>query len=298
MIPGGRRSPGRFGLAVAVSAMLHGAAIALIWATASRAEELPRMKTYAVNIVSPPPREAGTPKPETAPIPAAEPAAAPAPQPVVPTEAASTPTPSPPATPKPEPVSEPVSKPAPASKPKEPKPAPSKPKPTPPKAAQPAATKPNEPSKPATKTAPAASKTLPPAAPKPAPSGATERAAPAPSRGANPSAAAASGDGLNVRIEGAEFTDPAYLQNIIRKVQRYFRPPPGSRTDVAEVQFWINRDGSVTDIRVVDSSGAFAFRAAAMEAVEQAGINREFGRLPEGYSADRLPVSFEFRPAR
>jgi hypothetical protein len=32
--------------------------------------------------------------------------------------------------------------------------------------------------------------------------------------------------------------------------------------------------------------------------VEQAGLNKAFGPLPRAYPADRLPVSFYFRPAR
>jgi len=48
---------------------------------------------------------------------------------------------------------------------------------------------------------------------------------------------------------------------------------------------------------VVRATGSFAFRAAAMEAVEQAGARRAFGPLPDAYGADVLPVSIEFRPA-
>jgi hypothetical protein len=33
-----------------------------------------------------------------------------------------------------------------------------------------------------------------------------------------------------------------------------------------------------------------------MEAVEQAGVNREFGRLPAAYTADFLPVCLEIQP--
>lgn len=120
---------------------------------------------------------------------------------------------------------------------------------------------------------------------------------PAPSRGPEPSATSAGGEGLNVRIEGVEFSDPAYLENIVRQLRRYFRPPSGSNA-VTEVIFWINRDGSVSDIRLGESSGSFQFRLAAMSAVEQAGLDQAFGPLPDSYSADRLPVSFEFRPAR
>ncbi|HEV2146482.1 MAG TPA: TonB family protein, partial [Longimicrobiaceae bacterium] len=119
---------------------------------------------------------------------------------------------------------------------------------------------------------------------------------PVPPKGRNPDPASVGGEGLAVRTEGAEFVDPAYLANIIRQLKRYFRPPPGSRTDEAEVQFWINRDGSVSDITIGKSRGSFQFRAAAMEAVEQAGLNKAFGPLPRAYRGNRLPVSFTFEP--
>jgi len=92
--------------------------------------------------------------------------------------------------------------------------------------------------------------------------------------------------------------DPEYLANIQRQINRYFRRPSGAQSDVAEVQFYINRDGTVSEIELVRHTGSFAFRSAAMEAVEQAGLNRAFGPLPRAYPADRLLVSFYFRPAR
>ncbi|HEX2095396.1 MAG TPA: TonB family protein, partial [Longimicrobiaceae bacterium] len=119
-----------------------------------------------------------------------------------------------------------------------------------------------------------------------------------PATGRNPDPDSPGGEGLSVRTEGAEFVDPAYLANIIRQLHRYFRPPPGARTDEAVVQFWINRDGTVSNITVARSRGSFQFRAAAMEAVEQAGIARAFGPLPRAYPGNRLPVSFTFEPAR
>jgi TonB family protein len=287
MAENGSRKRSRLGLAMLGSALLHGAALAFFWVSASRAAELPKMRIYSVNIVSPPPQEAGEPTPAT-----------PAPEP---TPAPPQPKPSPP----PKPTTEAALKPAPV---KESRPTPPKEtKPVPPKETKPAPPKEAKPEPPREKPAPAeAKKASPPDAAKSAPKEAApkrteapaEPSKPAPSRGANPSASSAGGEDLNVRITGMEFTDPAYLENIIRQVRRYFRPPAGSRTDVAEVIFWINRDGSVGDIEVGRSSGSFQFRAAAMEAVEQAGLNKAFGPLPKSYPADRLPVSFEFKPAR
>jgi outer membrane biosynthesis protein TonB len=64
------------------------------------------------------------------------------------------------------------------------------------------------------------------------------------------------------------------------------------------VFFAINRDGSVSGIRLLSSKGSTAFRLSALEAVEQAGRNKAFGELPPAFQADQLPVSFYFRPAR
>ncbi|MEW5929979.1 MAG: TonB C-terminal domain-containing protein, partial [Gemmatimonadota bacterium] len=119
---------------------------------------------------------------------------------------------------------------------------------------------------------------------------------PTPATGRNPDPESPGGEGLAVRTEGAEFVDPAYLANIIRQLKRYFRPPPGAQTDVAEVRFWINRDGTVSEIAVGRTRGSFQFRAAAMEAVEQAGLAKAFGPLPRAYRGNRLPVSFTFEP--
>ncbi|HET6765113.1 MAG TPA: TonB C-terminal domain-containing protein [Longimicrobiaceae bacterium] len=119
-----------------------------------------------------------------------------------------------------------------------------------------------------------------------------------PATGANPVASSAGGEGLNVRTAGADFVDRAYLENIIRQVRRYFRPPAGAVSDRASVRFWIERDGSVAEITVVGGNGSFAFRSAAMEAVERAGRDNAFGRLPAAFTDDRLAVTFDFAPPR
>jgi outer membrane biosynthesis protein TonB len=99
-----------------------------------------------------------------------------------------------------------------------------------------------------------------------------------------------------VQLPGVNCVVPEYCNNIIRQINRYFRHSGGGGQ--ADVFFRINRDGSISDFRVVSSTGGAAFRLAVMEAVEQAGINRAFGPLPAQYQADQLPVSFYFVPAR
>jgi outer membrane biosynthesis protein TonB len=267
-----RAGPGRLRWALITSAVLHGGVIAFFWVISATAEPAPRMLVYAVDIVSPPPQVEGPPAP-TAPEPTPEPTPEPEPEPVPAPRPEPRPEPRPPAPPaEPQPAAQPASAP--------PRPSP-RPRPEPPRETPP----------------PEPPRRQPEPAPERQPERTPEPRRQAPTTGANAVASSAGGEGLNVRTEGAEFVDRAYLENIIRQVNRYFRRPPGATVDEAEVRFWINRDGSVAQIELVRNTGSFAFRVAAMEAVEQAGLNRAFGPLPQAYRADRLPVSFYFRPA-
>lgn len=101
---------------------------------------------------------------------------------------------------------------------------------------------------------------------------------------------------VNVQTEGATFSDPEYMTNIIRQIQRYWRPPPGGRAYRAEISFVIHRDGRVTDIEWVRRSGSASFDLLCSSAVESAGRDRAFGPLPDAYPRDRLLVSFYFDP--
>lgn len=104
-------------------------------------------------------------------------------------------------------------------------------------------------------------------------------------------------DPINVHLEGAAFVDPAYLENIILQVNRYWRPPTGNRNLRAEVVFTIEKDGSVSEIAWVRRSGDLAFDLEAHGAVEAAGRSKAFGPLPAAWPRDRLRVSFFFDPA-
>ncbi|MET0396990.1 MAG: TonB family protein [Longimicrobiaceae bacterium] len=279
------RRSGRFPLAVAASAGLHALALGGAWLSFSSAAPPPRPQVFKVDIVSPPPNLPGEP---TAVAPAAG-STAPEPEP----EAAS-----PPPAPEPEPaVSEPAKEPEPSPVPAPPRRAEPKrpePRPTPPKTERPAEQLRPPATNPSPKRSDRPQETAQKAGPKTG-EGASSRN-PVPATGRNPDPGSPGGEGLSVRTEGAEFVDPAYLANIIRQLKRYFRPPPGAQRDEAEVRFWINRDGTVSDIAVGRSRGSFQFRAAAMEAVEQAGLAKAFGPLPRAYRGNRLPVAFTFEP--
>jgi hypothetical protein len=298
-----KRGGSRLRGALIASALLHVGVIGFFWAASSSGAEMAPLKVYAVNIVSPPPRELGDPAPERVvaeaePAPEPQPEAAPpAPEP---TPAASQPTPPPPqpAQPRPTPPApreqpraaqpatppaQPRQQPAPARQtPPQQQPAPAPARQTPPPREQPPAAAP-----PAARPAPAQSS--PPRQGEPA-------ARPAPSTGQQPSPASPGGENLAIRTEGAVCPSEAYCNNIAAMVQRYFRRPPNAYSDRGDVCFRIARDGSVADLEVQRLRGSFQFRLALMEAVEQAARRNEFGPLPRQFASDWLPVCVGVTP--
>ncbi len=103
------------------------------------------------------------------------------------------------------------------------------------------------------------------------------------------------GEDLNVRLEGLRRDYPVYYENIIRQMQRCFRWR-GEEDLRAKVYFVINRDGSVSEVDILESSRSIAFDIEAMGAAECAGDRGRLGPLPEALPFDRLPVSFTFSP--
>ena len=101
----------------------------------------------------------------------------------------------------------------------------------------------------------------------------------------------------NVQIDGANALFPEYNKNIIRQIQRYWRPPPGARDLRAEIAFVIHRDGRVSDIEWVARSGDSRFDLVAMGAVESASRDEAFGPLPAAFPADAMRVQFYFDPS-
>ena len=103
------------------------------------------------------------------------------------------------------------------------------------------------------------------------------------------------GEDLNVRMEGIRRDYPEYYNNIIRQMQRCFRWR-GAENLRAAVYFVINRDGSVSEVDILESSRSIAFDIEAMGAAECAGSRNRLGPLPDDLPFDRLPVRFEFDP--
>lgn len=105
----------------------------------------------------------------------------------------------------------------------------------------------------------------------------------------------ASGEGIEVRMEGLRRNYPEYYENIIRQVLRCFRWRDGGRWQTT-LFFWISRDGTATDIEFVSRSGNTAFDFEAMGAIDCAGRGR-FGPLPDDLPYERFPVRFDFQPS-
>jgi outer membrane biosynthesis protein TonB len=275
-VPLGSLPPARPGEAtrapLALSLAGHAAAIALLVWMLREAVPPPLPPSYAVSLVAAPPgpRAAATsPVPAPLPTPAAGERATPA---------AATPAPAAKAAPTPAPATPSVAA-APVAR------APTKsPAPAPTKRATPATrTTPVAPTKPATPTPGAAGRTA----------GAPATGAERPARGGATGGAGA--DVATVKTDGIAFPYPGYLENIVRQVALNFRPRAGS-TLRADVAFTIQRDGTVSDIRLVTKSGNYAFDLECIGAVEAVGGRRGFGPLPRGFRDDALPVVFAFDP--
>lgn len=261
-----RKRSGRLTWAVLASAGLHAAALWGAWGFASTVEAPPRVRVFRVDIVSPPPNEAGEPSP----VPPAPAEAAPEPEPVAA---------------EPEPAPEPVPEPAPA-------PTPTKKAPTPPREVRkpPAPEAPREAKRPqesARRTEPRKQEEARPAR------------TPAPATGERPDPASPGGEGLRIRTPGEECPDQAYCENVPRQVRRYFRRPAEARADRGNVCFRIVEGGAVdpNSIEVRALRGSIGFKLALIEAVERAGQQRAFGPLPRALGP-AFPVCVSMEPER
>lgn len=119
---------------------------------------------------------------------------------------------------------------------------------------------------------------------------------PAPVAGGGPTGGRGA-DIANVVTPGIEFPYPAYSDNIVRQLIKFFGQSTARFT--AEVSFVIRRDGTVDPetIRFVTRSGNYSFDQKAYGAVEAAANANAFGPLPPGFREDILPVRFRFTPS-
>ncbi|MDQ8165627.1 MAG: TonB C-terminal domain-containing protein [Gemmatimonadota bacterium] len=103
-------------------------------------------------------------------------------------------------------------------------------------------------------------------------------------------------DVANVNTVGIAFPFPGYLTNIVRQIALQFEAPRNAATLTADVTFLVRRDGTVSGIRLLKTSGAYAFDQSCLAAVEVAGKSGKFGPLPAEFPDDVLPVIFSFDP--
>jgi len=126
---------------------------------------------------------------------------------------------------------------------------------------------------------------------------------PAPAR----SGGVTGGTGTAAQTPGLEFGPPGpgvpggtdllgdwYLAAVQRKIwllwTQQIRP---SAPQAVTISFTIAADGSVSDVRVVQSSGIYLLDSAAQRAVYSAG---PFGPLPRNYGTDRYTIQAVFKP--
>ena len=315
-----RKDDGKLKTAAVASLAIHVTVVLLAFLAERMPDERPpRMRVYAVNIVSPPPNLLGDP-------PAEPPAPSPEPAP-----ASGDPAPTPP-DPQPAPPPPPPPAPAPAAAPKEPEKAPAptrepeRPRPETPRADRPvnrdreaAAEKEKETPR---RTEPNRTTNRPSTASteKDRPRTTTEKekenrggttsgrgtSSNSPARstgtgtrgqatGRNPDRNSPGGEGLTLQSAGMECPSAGYCENIVRQVRRYFRRPEGEAGS-AEACFRILSDGTVDRITVRRVRGGAVFRLAVSEAVEQAGLRGAFGPLPDEFGAETLPVCVDITP--
>jgi TonB family protein len=106
---------------------------------------------------------------------------------------------------------------------------------------------------------------------------------------AGPEAGRETGLDLPVTLEGRPFEFPWYLEQLVRKIERNWRP--SSNTLRATVYFRIARNGRISDIRIAEESGNFLFDQSARRAVE---ASAPMPPLPGEYDGDFLGVYFDF----
>lgn len=94
---------------------------------------------------------------------------------------------------------------------------------------------------------------------------------------------------LPVTLEGRPFKFPWYLEELVRKVERNWRPGGGAFQTT--IYFRITRAGKITEVRVEESSGSFLFDRAAERAIQ---ASDPMPPLPAEYDGDYLGVYFDF----
>ncbi len=92
-----------------------------------------------------------------------------------------------------------------------------------------------------------------------------------------------------VGVEDPTFTYGYYLDRVVALLsEKWIRPPVGSEVRQAVIYFRIRPDGTVFDVRLVESSTSERFDATALAAVEAAS---PLPPLPKSYKRDHLGIN-------
>jgi protein TonB len=98
--------------------------------------------------------------------------------------------------------------------------------------------------------------------------------------------------GAAVGFDNPDFTYTYYVDQVLLRIrEQWVRPPLGGKVE-AMVHFRIHRDGTVTDVSIVRSSGYNSFDLAALRAVQNAS---PLPRLPDSYDHDSVGVNLIVR---
>jgi len=85
-----------------------------------------------------------------------------------------------------------------------------------------------------------------------------------------------------------------YLDQLQSKIKSRWKPGANEKGEVV-VQFVISRNGSMSDLKLVSSSGRAILDRQAMQAVE---MSAPFAQLPSGFSGQSLTVNLTLKPAK
>ena len=93
--------------------------------------------------------------------------------------------------------------------------------------------------------------------------------------------------------EDPNFTYGYYLDRVVASISgNWVRPPVGADVEQAVLYFRIQRDGTITDLRIATPSGSEPFDVAAYRAVE---ASSPLPPLPKGYQRDFLGINLIVR---
>lgn len=86
-----------------------------------------------------------------------------------------------------------------------------------------------------------------------------------------------------------------YIANVQQKLERYWNPSTENKNVRVEVAFTIYSDGNISEPRISKSSGNSTLDNLALRAVKLAA---PFGKLPPGFSGDKLELNCTLIPTR